>query len=158
MRPASGPPHRIHFPQSVVEEECTGNGTLACLQRGYKADCAFVPEPLQPKLLLRAEIGLIWFAHVAGDPQHASGFTSTGANAIEKALALWPHIKALEDPERERGGGPSGTTPIYLIHPIPTDTGQMTSSNIDERPAGQSAGSSSPRRVRRSKPACAMQR
>jgi len=104
----------IHF-QSVVEEECTGNGTLACLQRGYKADCAFVPEPLQPKLL-RAEIGLIWFrVHVAGDPQHASGFTSVGANAIEKALALWPHIKALEDLWNAR----KCDHPVYKNHPHP---------------------------------------
>ncbi len=104
----------IHF-QSVVEEECTGNGTLACLQRGYKADCAFVPEPLQPKLL-RAEIGLIWFrVHVAGDPQHASGFTSTGANAIEKALALWPPIKALEDLWNAR----KSDHPVYKNHPHP---------------------------------------
>jgi acetylornithine deacetylase len=26
------------YQQSVVEEECTGNGALACLQRGYRAD------------------------------------------------------------------------------------------------------------------------
>src|SRR5690606_10513325 len=90
------PTARIHF-QSVVEEECTGNGTLACLQRGYRADCAFVPEPLGPQLM-RAEVGLIWFrVHVAGDPQHASGgFNNAGANAIEKALLIWPEIKALE--------------------------------------------------------------
>ena len=31
--------------QSVVEEECTGNGALACLQRGYRADAALIPEP-----------------------------------------------------------------------------------------------------------------
>lgn len=104
----------IHF-QSVVEEECTGNGTLACLQRGYKADCAFIPEPLQPKLM-RAEVGLIWFrVHVSGDPQHASGFTSSGANAIEKALLLWPHIKAMEDIWNSR----RSDHPVYKNHPHP---------------------------------------
>ena len=30
------------FFQSVVEEECTGNGALACLQRGYRADAALI--------------------------------------------------------------------------------------------------------------------
>lgn len=105
----------IHF-QSVVEEECTGNGTLACLQRGYRADCAFVPEPLEPKLM-RAEVGLIWFrVHVDGDPQHASaGFNNVGANAIEKALVLWPHIKALEDVWNAR----KVDHPIYKGHPHP---------------------------------------
>ncbi len=105
----------IHF-QSVVEEECTGNGTLACLQRGYRADCAFVPEPMGPKLM-RAEVGLIWFrVHVDGDPQHASaGFNNVGANAIEKALVLWPHIKALEDVWNAR----KADHPAYKDHPHP---------------------------------------
>src|SRR5437764_1285137 len=69
--------------QSVVEEECTGNGALACLQRGYHADAAFIPEPLEPRLM-RAQVGPIWFrVEVDGDPQHASGAFSAGANAIE---------------------------------------------------------------------------
>lgn len=109
------PMARIHF-QSVVEEECTGNGTLACLQRGYRADCAFVPEPLGPQLM-RAEVGLIWFrVHVTGDPQHASaGFNSAGANAIEKALLIWPEIKALEDEWNAR----KNDHPQYRDHPHP---------------------------------------
>ena len=37
------------FIQSVVEEECTGNGALACLQRGYRADAALIPEPFAEK-------------------------------------------------------------------------------------------------------------
>lgn len=32
------------FLQSVVEEECTGNGALACLQRGYRARAALIPN------------------------------------------------------------------------------------------------------------------
>jgi acetylornithine deacetylase len=31
--------------QSVIEEECTGNGALACLLAGYTADAAIIPEP-----------------------------------------------------------------------------------------------------------------
>jgi len=82
--------------QSVVEEECTGNGALACIERGYRADCAIVPEPLEPKLL-RAQVGPIWFRiTIEGDPQHASGFQSSGANAIEKAFLVWQRVKELE--------------------------------------------------------------
>jgi len=110
-----GPAAPVYF-QSVVEEECTGNGTLACLQRGYRADCAFVPEPLGPQLM-RAEIGLIWFrVHVDGDPQHASaGFNKVGANAIEKALHIWPEIKALEAEWNAR----KVDHPVYRNHPHP---------------------------------------
>ena len=39
------------FFQSVVEEECTGNGALACLARGYTADAALIPEPFAEHLV-----------------------------------------------------------------------------------------------------------
>ena len=38
------------FLQSVVEEECTGNGALACVARGYRADAAVIPEPFNHTL------------------------------------------------------------------------------------------------------------
>ena len=38
------PTARIHF-QSVIEEESTGVGALSTLQRGYRADACFIPEP-----------------------------------------------------------------------------------------------------------------
>ena len=31
---------------TVIEEECTGNGALSALDRGYTADAAVIPEPL----------------------------------------------------------------------------------------------------------------
>jgi acetylornithine deacetylase len=84
------------FLQSVVEEECTGNGALACLERGYRADAAFIPEPLEPRLM-RAQVGPIWFrVEVDGDPQHASGAFSAGANAIEKVFVIIQALKQLE--------------------------------------------------------------
>lgn len=90
------PAARVHL-QSVVEEECTGNGALACLARGYRADAAFIPEPLLPKLL-RAQVGPVWFkVRVMGDPQHASGaFSGSGANAIDKAIQLILALRELE--------------------------------------------------------------
>ncbi|MDX5362249.1 MAG: ArgE/DapE family deacylase [Alphaproteobacteria bacterium] len=103
------------FFQSVVEEECTGNGALACLQRGYKADCALIPEPTEPKLL-RAQVGLIWFrVHVSGDPQHASGYQEAGTNAIEKAFGIWQHLKELEKDWNKR----KVDHPLYKDHPHP---------------------------------------
>ncbi|WP_352688982.1 M20/M25/M40 family metallo-hydrolase [Mesorhizobium sp. M0322] len=108
------PQGRIHF-QSVVEEESTGNGTLACLQRGYRADAAFIPEP-SGELFTRGEVGLIWARiTVKGDPEHGSGFIGVGTNAIEKAMAMWPHIKALEARWNER----KSEVPLYCDHPFP---------------------------------------
>jgi acetylornithine deacetylase len=81
--------------QSVTEEECTGNGALSCLVRGYSADAALIPEP-ESDMLVRANVGVIWFRiHVRGLPVHVRE-ASSGANAIEAALEL---IRALGDLE-----------------------------------------------------------
>lgn len=83
------------FFQSVVEEECTGNGALACLARGYTADAALIPEPFSENLVT-AQLGVIWFqVHLKGLPTHVA-YAETGANAIE---AAFPLIHALHEME-----------------------------------------------------------
>lgn len=85
------PAARVHL-QSVVEEECTGNGTLACLVRGYDAAAALIPEPTHGALV-RANVGVIWFrVHVRGAPSHVAE-AGKGVNAIEAAHHL---IQALQ--------------------------------------------------------------
>jgi len=84
------------FQQSVVEEECTGNGALACLLRGYTADAAIIPEPEDDKLV-RANVGVIWFqVKVRGVPVHVRE-AGRGANAIEAAYRLIEGLRGLED-------------------------------------------------------------
>ncbi|SLN14920.1 ArgE/DapE family deacylase [Roseisalinus antarcticus] len=81
--------------QSVVEEECTGNGALACLQRGYTADAVLIPEPFA-ETLVTAQLGVIWFqVRLKGRPTHVA-YAGTGANAIEAAIPL---IQALHEME-----------------------------------------------------------
>ncbi len=81
--------------QSVVEEECTGNGALACLTRGYSADAAVIPEPFEQSLMT-AQFGVMWFrVHVRGKPAHVLD-TSAGINAIEAAFELVGALKELE--------------------------------------------------------------
>ncbi len=84
----------VHF-QSVVEEECTGNGALACLARGYTADAALIPEPFAEQLVT-AQLGVIWFqVHLKGLPTHVA-YAGSGSNAIE---AGFPLIRALHEME-----------------------------------------------------------
>jgi len=81
--------------QSVVEEECTGNGALACLHRGYTADAAIIPEPFD-HAILAAQVGVMWLAvEVFGRPAHVLN-AAQGINAIEAAFALWNGLKTLE--------------------------------------------------------------
>ena len=66
--------------QSVVEEECTGNGALACLHRGYRADAAVIPEPFN-ETILSAQVGVMWLqVEVLGRPAHVLN-AAQGVNA-----------------------------------------------------------------------------
>jgi acetylornithine deacetylase len=88
------PASTIHF-QSVVEEECTGNGSLAALQRGYTADAVIIPEP-EENMLVRANVGVIWFrVRVSGKPTHVREMAS-GFNAIDTAYTVMGALRELE--------------------------------------------------------------
>jgi len=88
------PAANVYF-QSVVEEECTGNGALACLQRGYKADAALIPEPFDEQLV-SAQLGVLWFqVHLKGIPVHVA-FAGSGSNAIEAAIPLIDALHKME--------------------------------------------------------------
>jgi len=94
------------FVQSVVEEECTGNGALACLQRGYRADAALIPEPFEEKLVT-AQLGVLWFqVHLKGIPVHVA-YAGSGSNAIEAAIPLISALHEMEhrwnEPDRRYG-------------------------------------------------------
>ena len=81
------------YQQSVTEEECTGNGALAALVRGYKAEAAIIPEPSEC-LLTRANVGVLWFqVEVRGKPVHVRE-AGTGSNAI---LSAYTVMQALYD-------------------------------------------------------------
>jgi acetylornithine deacetylase len=85
----------------VVEEECTGNGALACLQRGYRADAALIPEPSSGVLTI-AQVGLMWFqVKVTGHPVHVYK-ADAGSNAIESAFRLIQALRELEKKWNEK--------------------------------------------------------
>ena len=83
------------FYQSVVEEECTGNGALACLQHGYRAEAALIPEPFAERLV-SAQVGVLWFrVNLRGEPTHVA-YAGSGSNAIEAAIPLIAALHRLE--------------------------------------------------------------
>jgi len=100
--------------QSVVEEECTGNGALACLQRGYRADAAIIPEPSETELDI-AQLGVMWFqVRVRGRPTHV-GHAGRGVNAIE---SCFPIVAALHKLEAEWNANPHA---LWGDHPHPVN-------------------------------------
>ena len=108
--------------QSVTEEECTGNGALSCLLRGYRADAAVIPEPEDDRLV-RANVGVIWFrVHVKGQPVHVRD-ARAGSNAIEAAYGL---IRALRELEAAWNGRKQAHTYFEnLEHPINLNIGRI---------------------------------
>lgn len=108
------------FIQSVIEEECTGNGALACLQRGYTADAALIPEPFA-ETLATAQVGVIWFkVRVTGVPVHVAT-AGTGSNAIE---SVWPLISALHELE-SRWNEVSDEHFADVEHPLNLNVGKI---------------------------------
>jgi acetylornithine deacetylase len=81
------------YVETVSEEECTGNGALSTLVRGYTADACLIPEAVGNKLL-RAQLGSIWFRlRLLGEPAHILE-RGPGRSAI---LQMYEHVKALQE-------------------------------------------------------------
>lgn len=92
LRPAA----EVQF-HSVIEEECTGNGALACMQALPKCDAVIIPEP-GPGIegIYTAEVGVIWaWVVVTGRPTHVREMQA-GVNAIEAAYVVAQHFKDYE--------------------------------------------------------------
>ena len=99
--------------QSVVEEECTGNGALACLVEGYTADAAIIPEPFEG--VMSAQMGVMWLTiDVHGLPVHAS-VAHTGLSAIGYAQQMVEWLKELETAWNR----PAARHACYAGHPHP---------------------------------------
>jgi acetylornithine deacetylase len=99
--------------QSVIEEECTGNGALACLVEGYTADAALIPEPGQD--VMSAQLGVMWMTlDVYGVPVHAA-VAHTGIGAIEFAQHLVQRLRELE----ASWNTPARRHPLYCQHEHP---------------------------------------
>ncbi|HOL22368.1 MAG TPA: ArgE/DapE family deacylase [bacterium] len=81
--------------QSVIEEEVGGNGALALIREGYKADAVLVLEPTGLKIS-PANRGAVWYRlEVQGKSVHMGRITE-GVNAIEKTCLLMHRLKEYE--------------------------------------------------------------
>src|SRR5258708_22821916 len=82
--------------KGVVGREGAGKGAAGCLDRGYRADAALIPEPMWNQLI-RAQVGVLWFqVRVRGVPVHVRE-ARAGANAIEAAFPIIEALHGLEE-------------------------------------------------------------
>lgn len=73
--------------ESVIEDEDSGNGTLACLRSGYSCDAAIVIDGTWPYRIIDAHLGQLWLnGEVRGIPVAACS-QNRGRNPIDAAMA-----------------------------------------------------------------------
>jgi acetylornithine deacetylase len=97
---------------AVLDEEDTGNGTLATVHALQNAlgkarltdfDAVIIPEPFG-ETLMSAQVGVCWlFIEITGRPAHVA-YMHKGINPIEAGIAIMADLKLLEaewnEPER----------------------------------------------------------
>ena len=108
--------------ETVIEEECTGNGTLATLERGYTADAVIIPEPLG-QFGLEAQLGVLWArVTVRGAAAHVER-ADKAVNAITKAYLLLEAIRELEAEVNARDDRPPQFS--QSAHPLNYNVGTI---------------------------------
>ena len=112
------------FVETVIEEECGGNGALACRLDGYSksANAAIVPEPFSLQASI-ADLGIMWFrVRLKGTSAHVAEASKYG-NVIE---SCYPLIQALRELERKMNANVKH--PLYKDHehPINLNVGTIT--------------------------------
>jgi acetylornithine deacetylase len=113
-------PHAPVTIESVVEEECTGNGTLQTILAGYTADAAIIAEPFGAAITT-SQVGVLWFhVRIKGLPGHAAE-SGHAVNAIEKSLEMIQALRVLEAELNEAPPAPYDRYP----HPIGLNVGTI---------------------------------
>lgn len=118
---------------TVIEEECTGNGALACLPHllpQTNKTAVLIPEPFP--FITTAQLGVLWLTtSVSGKPCHVLQ-TSAGSNAIEAAFGLFSALKPLEAKYNDldvRKSIPGAAAYHGMDHPVNFNLGRISGGN-----------------------------
>jgi acetylornithine deacetylase len=107
---------------SVIEEECTGNGTLAACEAGVLGDAVVVLEPTNLELLLGG-VGVLWLEIQAdGMPAHAES-ADRAVNPVRCVPAL---LRAIEDLEQEIAAEADDPAFALVASPYNVNVGAIT--------------------------------
>jgi acetylornithine deacetylase len=99
--------------ESVIEEECSGNGTLAARLHGPHVDAALIPEVSGEDVQI-ANPGVVWFeVTVTGKPAYV-GLAGASVNAVEVAMHVADALRSLPDELNE-----TFAHPAYAAYPRP---------------------------------------
>jgi acetylornithine deacetylase len=110
------PSGRIHF-ISAIDQEINGAGTIAAINRGYRADVALIVEPTDFNIGL-STMGAFWYRIlVPGKASHAASVWE-GVNAAEKAMLIHQGLEQALAYRKE------------LRHPLYKDCAQPATVNL----------------------------
>jgi len=101
---------------SVIEDEMTGNGTLACVDRGYLADGAVILDGTWNERIIHAHMGQLMFRVVIdGDPAPAVA-CGRGTNPIHAAMRMVAAFDTLTKRRNDALTEPWGrnTRPVFI--------------------------------------------
>lgn len=121
--------------ESVIEEECTGNGALSACFRDdtrYRADAAIVTESTN-RTYTAAHVGVLWFrVEVIGEAVHAA-VAWKGVNAIYRMIPIIQELQALDARQNEQ------THPLFegIEHPINLNLGVIQGGDWPSNVAGK---------------------
>jgi acetylornithine deacetylase len=80
---------------SVIEEECTGNGTLSAALDGVLGEMVVLPEPTNLDVLV-AGVGIKWFdVVISGSAGHAES-ADRSSNPLDVGIAVYEELRSLE--------------------------------------------------------------
>jgi acetylornithine deacetylase len=99
---------------SVIEDESTGNGSLACVERGYTADGVIIVDGTWPERFIVSHMGHVSFRiTLKGSAGHA---TSGGANPIAAIGMTVDALRAHVDRRNDEHAQPWGANarPFFL--------------------------------------------
>ncbi len=122
--------------ESVVNEEHAGNGTLACVARGYTADAAIAAESSENKVRLCGYGGVYWGVNLKGTTFHTSyrwdGNVLRGVSANEKLPGVITQLLKLESDRNQ--------TPVRAFYagkmPFSLNIGRVWGGTYDTAGAG----------------------
>ncbi|HZR51038.1 MAG TPA: ArgE/DapE family deacylase [Streptosporangiaceae bacterium] len=91
---------------SVIEEECTGNGTLAACEQGVLGDAVVLLEPTDLGLMLGG-VGILWAeVEISGVPAHAES-ADRAVNPVDRIPVILRALAALESEFHKTGEDPA---------------------------------------------------
>jgi len=107
----------------VIEEETGGNGTLALIRRGEKADCCINLEPCSNNILTSIR-GAVWFTGIVYGQAGHSGASETTVSALSMAIEAMDIIEGYHD---ELLAETINDDPLFAAfeNPMPVTFGQL---------------------------------